>query len=50
MDHSRAEAEEKLDSAAPRAHLSEGRAPAGAGVDVAAIKRELRAVLDQLQG
>ena len=46
LDNSRAEAEEKPEPSAPR----ELRVVPGAGVDVAAIKRELRAVLDQLQG
>jgi DNA-binding transcriptional MerR regulator len=50
LDNSRIEVEEKSEPSAPRAHLSEGRGMPGAGVDVAAIKRELRAVLDQLQG
>jgi DNA-binding transcriptional MerR regulator len=49
MDNSRPEPEEKP-VPAPRAHLAEGRIPHGPGVDLAAIKRELRAVLDQLQG
>jgi DNA-binding transcriptional MerR regulator len=44
----------RLDTAAPaddrvEAPVREGRALPPAGVDVAAIKRELRAVLDQLQ-
>jgi DNA-binding transcriptional MerR regulator len=47
---SRAEMEEKPEPSIPRAHLAEGRTAPGTGVDVAAIKRELRAVLDQLQG
>ncbi len=34
----------------PAAAARNGRASPAAGVDVAAIKRELRAVLDQLQG
>ena len=38
--------EEKAEPAAPR----NGRAAASSGVDLSAIKRELRAVLDQLQG
>jgi DNA-binding transcriptional MerR regulator len=39
------------DRAEPAATRNGARSvPAGAGVDVAAIKRELRAVLDQLQG
>jgi DNA-binding transcriptional MerR regulator len=42
----RSEAEEKPEPSLPR----ELRVMPGAGVDVAAIKRELRAVLDQLQG
>jgi DNA-binding transcriptional MerR regulator len=46
LDNSRAEPEEKSEPAAPR----ELRVVQGAGVDVAAIKRELRAVLEQLQG
>src|SRR5918995_826923 len=47
LDNSRGvEAEEKSEPSAPR----ELRATPGLGVDVAAIKRELRAVLDQLQG
>ncbi len=46
LDNSRLEAEEKPEPSAPR----ELRVVPGAGVDVAAIKRELRAVLDQLQG
>ena len=46
LDNSRIEAEEKPEPSAPR----ELRVVPGAGVDVAAIKRELRAVLDQLQG
>jgi DNA-binding transcriptional MerR regulator len=48
LDNSRVvETEEKSEPSVPR----ELRVPAhGAGVDVAAIKRELRAVLDQLQG
>ena len=48
LDNSRgAEPEEKTETPLPR----EIRVPqAAAGVDVAAIKRELRAVLDQLQG
>ena len=39
---------EKLE--APVARNGARAVPAGTGVDVAAIKRELRAVLDQLQG
>jgi DNA-binding transcriptional MerR regulator len=50
LDNSRIETEERSEPSVPRAHLSEGRVPPGLGVDVAAIKRELRAVLDQLQG
>ena len=46
LDTARAEPDEKPEPAAPR----ELRVVPGAGVDVAAIKRELRAVLDQLQG
>ena len=46
LDNARAEAEDKPEPAAPR----ELRVVQGAGVDVAALKRELRAVLDQLQG
>src|SRR5829696_7804623 len=46
LDNSRVESEEKPEPSAPR----ELRVVAGAGVDVAAIKRELRAVLDQLRG
>jgi DNA-binding transcriptional MerR regulator len=46
LDSSRIDAEEKPEPSAPR----ELRVVPGAGVDVAAIKRELRAVLDQLQG
>ena len=42
----RAEMEEKPEPSVPK----ELRITPGAGVDVAAIKRELRAVLDQLQG
>ena len=42
----RIEAEEKSEPSLPK----ELRVVPGAGVDVAAIKRELRAVLDQLQG
>jgi DNA-binding transcriptional MerR regulator len=45
LDSARIEPEEK-----PEHSAREGRIPHGAGVDVAAIKRELRAVLDQLQG
>ena len=46
----RIEAEDKPEPSAPRAQFSEGRAVPAGGVDLAAIKRELRAVLDQLQG
>jgi DNA-binding transcriptional MerR regulator len=46
LDNSRIETEEKSEPSVPR----EVRPAPGAGVDVAAIKRELRAVLDQLQG
>jgi DNA-binding transcriptional MerR regulator len=46
LDNSRVEVEEKPEPSAPR----ELRVVPGAGVDVAAIKRELRAVLEQLQG
>ena len=47
LDSARAmEAEEKSEPSLPK----ELRIHPGAGVDVAAIKRELRAVLDQLQG
>jgi DNA-binding transcriptional MerR regulator len=46
LDNSRVVDEDKPEPAAP----PEVRVPHGAGVDVAAIKRELRAVLDQLQG
>src|SRR5918995_1445917 len=46
LDNARIDSEEKSEPSAPR----EFRATHGAGVDVAAIKRELRAVLDQLQG
>jgi DNA-binding transcriptional MerR regulator len=49
LDNSRVEAEEKPEPSVPRAQFSEAR-PAPGGVDMAAIKRELRAVLDQLQG
>lgn len=45
LDTARIEPEDK-----PEAPPREGRMPHGPGVDVAAIKRELRAVLDQLQG
>src|SRR5829696_7471737 len=46
LDNSRVEAEEKPEPSVPK----ELRIAPGAGVDVAAIKRELRAVLDQLRG
>ena len=47
LDNSRGvELEEKSEPSASR----EVKVPQGMGVDVAAIKRELRAVLDQLQG
>jgi DNA-binding transcriptional MerR regulator len=46
LDNSRIDAEEKSEPSLPK----ELRVVPGAGVDVAAIKRELRAVLDQLQG
>ncbi len=46
LDNARIEVEEKPE----RAQFSEGRAAPPGGVDLAAIKRELRAVLDQLQG
>jgi DNA-binding transcriptional MerR regulator len=46
LDNSRVEVEEKSEPSLPK----ELRVVPGAGVDVAAIKRELRAVLDQLQG
>jgi DNA-binding transcriptional MerR regulator len=47
LDNARADhAEEKSEPAAPR----ELRVVQGGGVDLTAIKRELRAVLDQLQG
>ena len=45
LDTARIEPEEK-----PEPPSREGRVAHGPGVDVAAIKRELRAVLDQLQG
>ena len=45
LDSARIEPEDKPEPAA-----REGRMPHGVGVDVAAIKRDLRAVLDQLQG
>jgi DNA-binding transcriptional MerR regulator len=48
-------ARNRLDSSTPHEEKAEpatrsARAAAGGGVDVGAIKRELRAVLDQLQG
>jgi DNA-binding transcriptional MerR regulator len=43
LDHARAEPDEKPEPSLPEVKP-------GAGVDLAAIKRELRAVLDQLQG
>jgi DNA-binding transcriptional MerR regulator len=46
LDNSRVEAEEKPEPSAPR----ELCVVPDAGVDLAAIKRELRAVLEQLQG
>jgi DNA-binding transcriptional MerR regulator len=46
LDNVRIEVEEKSEPSIPR----EARAAPGSGVDVSAIKRELRAVLDQLQG
>src|SRR5512134_3110915 len=46
LDAARMEPEEKPEAPAAR----EGRLAHSPGVDVAAIKRELRAVLDQLQG
>jgi len=46
LDNARIDHEEKSEPSAPR----ELRVVPGSGVDVAAIKRELRAVLDQLQG
>jgi DNA-binding transcriptional MerR regulator len=50
LDNARIEVEEKPEPPAPRTQFSEGRALPAGGVDLAAIKRELRAVLDQLQG
>jgi DNA-binding transcriptional MerR regulator len=48
LDNSRGvELEEKSEPSAPS---RDPKAPQGLGVDVSAIKRELRAVLDQLQG
>ena len=46
LDSSRIEPEEKTEPSLPR----EVRPAGQGGVDLAAIKRELRAVLDQLQG
>jgi DNA-binding transcriptional MerR regulator len=46
LDNSRIVEDEKSEPSSP----PQVRVPHGAGVDVAAIKRELRAVLDQLQG
>ena len=46
LDNGRLDNEDKLDAPVRN---SNGRATPPAGVDVAAIKRELRAVLDQLQ-
>jgi len=46
LDNARIDTEEKPEPSAPR----ELRVVPGTGVDLAAIKRELRAVLDQLQG
>ena len=46
LDNARVEPEEKPEPSIPR----DVRPVPGAGVDLAAIKRELRAVLDQLQG
>jgi DNA-binding transcriptional MerR regulator len=46
LDNSRIDSEEKAEPSLPK----ELRVTPGVGVDVAAIKRELRAVLDQLQG
>ena len=47
LDNARIDsAEEKSEPSAPR----ELRVVQGSGVDLTAIKRELRAVLDQLQG
>ena len=47
LDNSRVVDEDKPEPATPQPEV---RVPRGAGVDVAAIKRELRDVLDQLQG
>ena len=47
LDNSRIVEDEKPEPSSPP---QEVHVPRGAGVDVAAIKRELRAVLDQLQG
>jgi DNA-binding transcriptional MerR regulator len=46
LDNARIETEEKSEPSPPR----ELKVIPGAGVDIAAIKRELRAVLEQLQG
>jgi DNA-binding transcriptional MerR regulator len=46
LDNARVDNDEKPEPPAPR----ELRVVPGAGVDLAAIKRELRAVLEQLQG
>jgi len=46
LDNARIEPDERTEPSVPK----ELRVVPGAGVDVAAIKRELRAVLDQLQG
>ena len=46
LDNSRHVEDEKPEPSSPPPEV---RVPHGAGVDVAAIKRELRAVLDQLQ-
>jgi len=50
LDNSRIEPEEKSEPSMPRAQSPEARPAGQGGVDLAAIKRELRAVLDQLQG
>jgi|SRR5687767_2880213 len=47
LDNSRIVDEDKPEPSSPQPEV---RVPHGPGVDVAAIKRELRAVLDQLQG
>ncbi|MGH8513879.1 MAG: MerR family transcriptional regulator [Gammaproteobacteria bacterium] len=47
LDNSRIVDEDKPEPSTPQPEV---HVPRGAGVDVAAIKRELRAVLDQLQG